>query len=199
MNQAATFAMLGAGGLLLTKAVTGSSWGDILTGRAGQVPTTAPALSVAGVGAALTGAAATAGAGALSAFKGAAQALPAYTALTGPNANAWASEILQAIGAPATRANVSSMLAWFGHEGGGGQNNPLNTTLSTSGATGSINSVGVKNYGTVNQGVQATAQTLTGGYPAIVGALRAGGGLSNAGPQVSGELSTWSGGGYSSL
>jgi hypothetical protein len=131
---------------------------------------------------------------------GTAQALPADTALTGANATAWADAILTTMGAPTTAANVSSMVNWFAHEGGGGANNPMNTTLQTSGSTGSINAVGVQSYSTVAAGVAATVQTLNGGnYPAIVAALKAGTGLSGGSGAVASELSTWSGGGYDSV
>lgn len=125
--------------------------------------------------------------------------LPYGTALTGSAATLWATAILQAIKAPTTNANVNTLIGWFHNEGGGGQNNPMNTTLDTSGATGSINSDGVKDYATPADGVSATAQTLLGGYPAIVSQLRGGSGLSNTSGAVASELSTWSGGGYSSI
>lgn len=125
--------------------------------------------------------------------------LPYGTALTGAAAVEWADAILQALGAPTTRADVNSMTDWFGREGGGGQNNPMNTTLVTSGSIGSINSAGVQSYSTPAAGVSATVQTLLGGYPAIVRALRAGTGLLDQGGEVASELSTWSGGGYDSV
>lgn len=125
--------------------------------------------------------------------------LPASTALSGTAATIWAVAILKSINAPTNTANVSSMIGWFHNEGGGGANNPMNTTLSTSGATGSINSVGVKDYGTPSEGVSATAQTLQSGYPAIVAALKSGKGLANTSGDVASELSTWSGGGYTSI
>lgn len=109
----------------------------------------------------------------------------------------WAKAFLSAIGAPQTTANINSVAAWQAREGGGGQNNPLNTTLDCCGATGSINSVGVKNYPSVAAGVQASANTITGGgYGDILMALRSGQGL--CGRSWTG-LSTWSGGGYSSV
>jgi hypothetical protein len=112
----------------------------------------------------------------------------------------FASSVLQALGAPATSANVQSIEDWAAQEGGGGANNPLNTTLQTAGSTGSINSVGVQNYANTADGVAATAQTLQGGnYSAIVSALKSGSGLIGAGGAVGSELSTWSGGGYDSL
>lgn len=112
----------------------------------------------------------------------------------------FASDVLAALGAPTTAANVQSIEDWAAQEGGGGANNPLNTTLQTAGSTGSINSVGVQNYANTADGVTATAQTLEGGnYSAIVAALKSGSGLIGAGGAVGSELSTWSGGGYDSL
>jgi hypothetical protein len=192
-NQALVFGLLGAGGILLVKAVTGSSFADILAGHPAAVANTGQNLlgsGLAGVGQSI--------ANLPSSGTGGLPALPYGTPLKGTAAQEWASAILKAVGAPATQANLSSMQAWFQHEGGGGQNNPLNTTLSAAGATGSINSAGVKNYSSPAAGVQATVQTLRG-YPAIVTALQSGQGLSSSSPGVAGELSEWSGGGYSSL
>jgi hypothetical protein len=127
--------------------------------------------------------------------------LPEGAALTGSSAESWASSILAALGAPQTAANVSSLTGWFAREGGGGANNPLNTTLPTAGSTGSINSAGVQSYGTPAEGITATVDTLEGsGYSAIVSALKSGQGLiGSTSAAVSQELSTWSGGGYSSV
>lgn len=112
------------------------------------------------------------------------------------SSNGFAQGFLQAIGAPLTQANISSVNSWIRHEGGGGANNPLNTTLSLPGAT-VFNSIGVRNYSSLSQGIQANAQTVLGGrYSDIVAALRSGNGL--CGRSWSG-LSTWSGGGYSSV
>lgn len=123
------------------------------------------------------------------------QATPAGT---GPNATLWAAAILQGIGAPTNQANISSMLGWFANEGGGGENNPLNTTLKTGASTGAINSAGVQGYNSPKAGVSATVATLRN-YPAIVAALRSGQGLANTSGKTASELSTWSGGGYSSI
>ena len=109
---------------------------------------------------------------------------------------AWARSFLATIGAPQTAANIQSVMAWINREGGGGKNNPLNTTLSMPGAT-DFNSVGVKNYATVAVGILANAKTIMGGgYSDILTALRSGNGL--CGQSFSG-LSRWSGGGYSSV
>jgi hypothetical protein len=69
-------------------------------------------------------------------------------------------------------------------------NNPLNTTLQTSGSTGNFNSDGVQSYATEAGGISATAQTLLGGYPTIVADLRSGGGI---GANAGSELFKWSG------
>jgi hypothetical protein len=104
--------------------------------------------------------------------------------------------VLAGIGAPNTPANQQSMSAWIRHEGGGGKNNPLNTTEPEPGAT-DFNSVGVKNYVSGSQGVEATIATLMGGgYSDVVGALRSGNGLCG---QAWFGLSRWSGGGYSQV
>lgn len=118
---------------------------------------------------------------------------------------AWWTSMLHALGAPANAANINSLEAWRKHEspwnasppdGAQFTNNPLNTTLSGFNTVGSINSVGVKHYATVKDGIGATVATLLGGYPGIVARLRAGQGLCGF---SSAEFSKWSGGGYSSV
>ena len=104
--------------------------------------------------------------------------------------------LLDALGAPRTDSNVAFLVAWMGREGTSAAFNPLATTLPWPGST-DFNSVGVRNYPTLAAGVAATAQTLTSGYPAIVGDLRAGDGA-RAG-QEHAELRKWSGGGYDSI
>lgn len=101
--------------------------------------------------------------------------------------------VLAGVGAPATAANVRSIESWIGREGGGGANNPLNSTFPLGGST-SFNGVGVQNYPTYADGVDATISTLeNGNYSDILLLLRGGGGL--CGHTLAG-LSTWSGGGY---
>lgn len=144
-------------------------------------------------------------------------ALPALTAIgTGTQATAWADAILAALGAPANAANINSLIAWFaaeddnqpwGHEAdGAGQNNPLNLTTMSGTFAGDIggepSGAGPGhpdniNFDTPAHGVAATVQVI-GNYSAIHAALMSGAGLiGNA--SVSANLSTWSGGGYSSL
>jgi hypothetical protein len=111
----------------------------------------------------------------------------------------WIGSFLTAISAPGTPANESSVSSWISHEGpfSSSDNNPLNTTLATAGSVGTKNSIGVQKYATPSDGVNATAQTLLqGNYGDIVMLLRSGQGL--CGHTLSG-LSTWSGGGYSSV
>jgi hypothetical protein len=115
----------------------------------------------------------------------------------------FAASVLQQLGAPVTDNNVSSLTTWMNKEGGWVKNNatynPLNTTLAMPGSK-SINKVGVKAYGSFDQGVQATVSTLTGsnasamGYTGIVESLRSNaplsqtmGAASNSG-WVSGKL-----------
>lgn len=108
----------------------------------------------------------------------------------------WAKSLLRALGAPASSSNIAAVSGWENQEGGGGAYNPLNTTYDLP-PDSDFNTIGVKNYNSWGQGIRATVDTLKGGYPGIVGSLRSGQGLS--GPGVSGDLSTWSGGGYSSV
>jgi hypothetical protein len=120
--------------------------------------------------------------------------------VSGPGMTAFATGVLAAIGAPTTGAagarNIASIAAWARREGGGGSNNPLNTTLGPSGAS-NFNSVGVKNFTSLTEGATWTVRTLLGGgYSDVLSALRSGRGL--CGQSFSG-LSRWSGGGYSSV
>jgi hypothetical protein len=143
--------------------------------------------------------------------------LPALTAIgTGTQATAWAQAILSVLGAPLNTPNVNSLISWFAHEDnngawgapadGAGQNNPLNVTSysgSFPGVTGSEPSgagpghPGNYNFDTPAHGVSAMT-TVIKNYGAIHGALMSGVGLIGN-PAVSANLSTWSGGGYSSL
>jgi hypothetical protein len=104
--------------------------------------------------------------------------------------------LLNALGAPTTAANESSINSWISHEGTAAKNNPLATTQKEPGST-SFNSVGVQNYPNINSGITATVTTLNNGrYGDILMMLKAGRGLKSG---ASAGLSTWSGGGYSSV
>lgn len=113
---------------------------------------------------------------------------------------AFSKAVLADLGAPQTAPNEQSLIAWFLLEGGGGQNNPMNTTLKTSGSTGVFNSDQVQDYATPADGAAATASTLqSSDYSAIVNDLKAGSGLANPGSAAATEFLTWSGNGYSSV
>jgi peptidoglycan hydrolase CwlO-like protein len=85
----------------------------------------------------------------------------------------WAGRFLAALGALTSHGNLVAMVAWESAEGTMASWNPLATTYDMPGAT-LFNSVGVKNYRSLAQGVQATIGTLQApghGYQAIVGDL----------------------------
>ena len=91
----------------------------------------------------------------------------------------FAEAILTGLGYPVTKLAVTDIMSWEAAEGGawngGARYNPLNTTEPMSGAT-DFNSVGVKNYGSWEQGISATIKTLQNGYyPDILNALAIGG------------------------
>ena len=74
-----------------------------------------------------------------------------------------------------TQNNLVVMVAWQSAEGTTATWNPLATTYSMPGAT-DFNSVGVKNYTSLQQGLQAIARTLEApghGYEQIIAGLQA--------------------------
>ncbi len=87
----------------------------------------------------------------------------------------WAGGVLGGIGAPVNSTNLDTLWAWSNKESGADVmrwNNPLNTTEGWPGAV-SMNSVGVKSYLNVNDGILATVATLDNGYyPVILAKLR---------------------------
>lgn len=107
--------------------------------------------------------------------------------------------IVSAGGLP-TPSLIRSLEAWRQHEspwnnqppdGAEYTHNPLNTTDSN-GATGSVNSVGVKIYPNWTVGIRATVATWENGfYPNINNAIKAGRPL--CGDSFADEFSKWSG------
>ena len=92
----------------------------------------------------------------------------------GDYSSAWGKALLQKLGAPVTKANLAVLSAWAQAEGSNARNNPFDTTQQAAGAT-AFNSVGVRNYLSPQQGLDATYQTLTNGrYPDIIAALKKG-------------------------
>jgi hypothetical protein len=87
----------------------------------------------------------------------------------------WAAGVLNGVRAPIDTITVDALWAWSNCESGTDVMrwlNPLNTTQPWAGAR-DMNSVGVKAYLTVNDGINATVATLTNGYyPTILSHLR---------------------------
>ena len=115
-----------------------------------------------------------------------------------PPSSFWqaAADVANGLHAPRNASVLRALAAWEWCEkihGGAGAwqwDNPLNTTEPGFGATGSVNSVGVKVYPTQAEGVAAVVATLTNGfYPGIVAALRAGNGAGAV--AQAGEIATW--------
>lgn len=112
----------------------------------------------------------------------------------------WIKDLLSALGAPASAANISSIVDWMAHEEPTSDwshwNNPMNSTQQLTGSQ-SMNSVGVQSYPSLSEGLRATVSTLNNGlYEDILLQLRAGNGLRSGAEQ---GLSTWSNGGYTSV
>ena len=88
----------------------------------------------------------------------------------------WATMLLRHMKLPTCRENVASIVIWEAAENTQARWNPLATTLPMKGAT-VFNSHGVRNYKSLEQGIEASAQTLyrgitAHGYGAILDALR---------------------------
>ncbi len=87
----------------------------------------------------------------------------------------WAHLLLARLGAPACQDNLIVIVSWEVAEGTAAAYNPLATTHDYPGAT-EFNAAGVKNYPSLQAGLQATIETLrlgaaTHGYGAIVRGL----------------------------
>ena len=85
----------------------------------------------------------------------------------------WATAFLGTIGAPIVRNNLVVMVAWETAEFTSAAWNPLATTYPMPGST-TYNGSGVRNYGSLQQGLQATLATLRQsgfGYEAILANL----------------------------
>jgi hypothetical protein len=80
--------------------------------------------------------------------------------------------LLTALQAPVTQENMKFLFAWRQAEGRGGTNNPFNTTWNLPGST-VMNSAGVRNYRSAQDGLVATIKTLKNGkYNCILNGLR---------------------------
>jgi hypothetical protein len=105
-------------------------------------------------------------------------ALPQEPTPTGPATyESWARAFLALVGAPDCSENLTIIVTWETSESTDAAFNPLATTHDMDGAT-DFNSVGVKNYRSLDQGLDASRDTLQGGaesygYAAILGSLQA--------------------------
>lgn len=87
----------------------------------------------------------------------------------------WARDFLTKLGMPITSENVKAVTAWEQAEGTKASFNPLATTQSGFSGETRFNSVGVKNYATYQDGIDANVHALTNGrYANILAALQAG-------------------------
>lgn len=106
-----------------------------------------------------------------------------------PTRGLYARELLRELGYPKTAKNMVSVLAWMEGEGTRARNNPLATTKTWPRAT-PFNSVGVKHYATLTDGISATVATLRlPAYAAIRKALQAGTSVHAAAHAI--EASPW--------
>ena len=98
-------------------------------------------------------------------------------------------KLLENLGAPISDENMKFMYAWRQAEGKGGIYNPFNTTWNLPNST-TMNSAGVRNYASLEDGMVATIKTLKNSrYDCIVNGLKNDIGASNIATCES--LKTW--------
>lgn len=102
-------------------------------------------------------------------------------------------KVLEGIGAPHTPENMKFLYAWRQAEGGSAKNNPFNTTKKWEGDSPyGKNVAGVKNYQTVQDGIDATIKTLKNGYyDCIVNGLKNNIGALKISQSCDSSLKTW--------
>ena len=87
----------------------------------------------------------------------------------------WAKDFLTRLGAPITASNVQAITAWETAEGTKAAYNPLATTQGGYAGETTFNSVGVKNYASYQDGLDANVQVINNGlYTNILAALHQG-------------------------
>jgi hypothetical protein len=87
----------------------------------------------------------------------------------------WAKDFLTKLGVPVTGPNVQAITAWEQAEGTKAAFNPLATTQGGFAGETQFNSVGVKNYTSYQDGLDANVKVITNGlYPNIIAALQQG-------------------------
>jgi hypothetical protein len=165
----------------LVGGVTGGIAGGIVGGTAG---------AVADAGSSFAQLLDSAQASQLNGYAGTPTAVPANGDMRAPAARQqFASDLLARLGMPQTAENVRALVAWQQAEGTRAAFNPLATTQGSAGAN-DFNSVGVKNYTSYAQGLDATVTTLCNGrYGEILAALLDGSSASRLASAV--ERSPW--------
>jgi hypothetical protein len=87
----------------------------------------------------------------------------------------WAKDFLTKLGMPITSENMRLMVAWQKAEGTKARFNPLATTQGGFAGSTQFNSVGVKNFATYQDGIDANVKVITNGlYENVLAALRRG-------------------------
>jgi hypothetical protein len=87
----------------------------------------------------------------------------------------WAKDFLTKLGAPVTASNVDAVTAWEQAEGTKATFNPLATTQGGYAGETQFNHVGVKNFATYQDGIDANVKVITNGlYGNILAALQRG-------------------------
>jgi hypothetical protein len=93
----------------------------------------------------------------------------------GVNSVQWANDFLNALGMPTTASNVQAITAWQQAEGTKAAFNPLATTQGGYAGETQFNSVGVKNFASYQDGLDANVKVITNGrYGNILAALQQG-------------------------
>jgi peptidoglycan hydrolase CwlO-like protein len=105
----------------------------------------------------------------------------------------WAELLLSRLGGPICQDNLIAVVAWESAEGTAAAYNPLATSHDVPGAT-DFNSVGVKNYPSLGDGIRATIDTLvlgspTYGYGAVLASLSTCGAAESTGAAI--NASSW--------
>jgi hypothetical protein len=100
-------------------------------------------------------------------------------------------KLLEELGAPKSDENLKFLQAWRQSEGKAGKYNSFNTTQPMADAT-NFNSVGVKNYESIDDGFKATIKTLKNGrYNCIVNGLKNDIGAKKISTDCISDLKTW--------
>ncbi len=97
----------------------------------------------------------------------------------------WARDFLTRLNLPITNDNVRAVSAWEQAEGTAARFNPLATTQSGFQGETRFNSVGVKNYASYDDGINANVKAITNGlYGNVLDALKAGNSAERVGQAI---------------